>query len=295
MALINHAKKEINAKLVFFGPGMAGKATNLNYIYRKLKPEYRGSFKSMNIDKDRMLFFDFVPAGQASLDDYTVRFHVYTLNGEVGRSSAWKMVLKGVDGVVFVADSAPERMAANQASLKDLHGFLGGYGKSLQDVPSVIQANKQDMDGAVSLEELQRTLNRHALPLFPAAARKGEGVLECTFSLVKMVLKNLRASGLELDRDADHLRSVVTEPASVAGVTVAAVEEAAAVTEAVIAPSRPTQSITPIAGQAGGPELEIAGEPTLLADGRLRLPLAMKIDGQERKVFLTVAVSLENE
>src|ERR1700690_2992535 len=109
MALINHAKREINTKLVFYGPGLSGKSTNLNYIYRKLKPEHRGKLKIMNIEKDRMLFFDFAPVGQGKVGTYNVRFHIYSIIGESTSGAAWKMVLKGADGVVFVADSAPER------------------------------------------------------------------------------------------------------------------------------------------------------------------------------------------
>ena len=275
MALVNHAKKEINAKLVFFGPGKSGKATNLNYIYRKLKPEYKGSFKSMNIEKDRMLFFDFIPAGQASLDEYTVRFHVYTIVGEVAKSSAWKMALKGVDGVVFVADSAPDRMTANQSSMKELTEFLGSYGKSLQDVPVVIQANKRDMADAVSLEELKGALNSQNIQLFPAAAVKGEGVLECAFTLAKMTLKKLRASGLELAGEVEQAPGLAFEPSSSVGGNSPLPAEAAAVME----------------GTA--PSLEIACESAIVAGGRLRLPLIVKVGGQEQKVFLSV--SLENE
>lgn len=282
MALVNHAKKEINAKLVFFGPPMAGKATNLNHIYRRLKPEFRGSFKSMNIEKDRMLFFDFVPSGQAAVDEYTVRFHVYTLIGEVASSAAWKMVLKGVDGVVFVADSSPERMAANQASLKELEGLLESYGKTVREVPCVLQANRQDLDGAAPAEELRRALNLHDLPLFPAVANKGEGVLESIFALVKVVLKNLRDSGLALARETDQLRSVVPEPSEASATAVAE-------------PAPAAMPVPPAAEETTGVELEIAGEPVLLDDGRLRLPLGVKCGGRLRNVSLTIAISLESE
>ncbi|MFZ3209643.1 MAG: ADP-ribosylation factor-like protein [Geobacteraceae bacterium] len=276
MALVNHVKKEINAKLVFFGPGKAGKATNLNYIYRKLKQEYKGSFKSMNIEKARMLFFDFVPAGQASLDEYTVRFHIYTIMGEVAKSSAWKMALKGVDGVVFVADSAPDRMTANQSSMKELTEFLGCYGKSLQDVAVVIQANKRDMADAVSLEALKDALNIQDIKLFPTAAVKGEGVLECAFTLVKMTLKKLRASGLELAGEVEQAPGMALESSGlVDGSSPPLPAEAAAVMEVT------------------APNLEIACEPATVAGCRLRLPLIVKVGGQEQKVFLSV--SLENE
>ncbi len=133
MALVNHAKGEINAKLVLYGPGLAGKSTNLNFIYRKLKPEHRGKLKAMNIEKERMLFVDFSPTGQGKVGAYNVRFHIYTITGESANSTAWKMVLKGVDGVVFVADSSPDRLGANLESLGALRKTMDGYGLNLAD------------------------------------------------------------------------------------------------------------------------------------------------------------------
>src|SRR5512136_114758 len=156
MALVNHAKGEINAKLVFYGPGLSGKSTNLNFIYRKLKPEHRGKLKAMNIEKERMLFFDFSPSGQGKVGTYNVRFHIYSITGEAANSTAWKMVLKGADGMVFVADSAPERLEANLESLNDLQKNLNTYGKSISELSGVLQCNKRDLPAALPLEEMQK-------------------------------------------------------------------------------------------------------------------------------------------
>src|SRR5512137_906990 len=159
MALVNHAKGEINAKLVFYGPGLSGKSTNLNFIYRKLKPEHRGKLKAMNIEKERMLFFDFSPSGPGKVGAYNVRFHIYTITGEAASGTAWKMVLKGVDGVVFVADSAPDRLGANLESLSVLRKTLEGYSINLADLPGVLQCNKRDLSAALPLDEMQNALN----------------------------------------------------------------------------------------------------------------------------------------
>ena len=149
MALINKIKREINAKLIYFGPGLSGKTTNLNHIYSKLKPEFRGKLKLMNIQNDKMLFFDFTPPGDGKMNGYNVRLHIYTIKEGGNAVPPWKMVLKGADGVVFVADSSPERMAANQESLQSLGKYLAAHGQSLADIPLVFAYNKRDRVDAV--------------------------------------------------------------------------------------------------------------------------------------------------
>jgi len=173
MAMVNQAKREINAKIVFFGPGLAGKATNLKHVYNKLKPEFRGAMKAMNVQDARMLFFDFTPPGDGNILGFRVRFHVYTVSGHVVDPAAWKMVLKGVDGVVFVADSAPQRQAANRESLDNLEAFLKGYGQSLTSVPVMFQFNKSDLPDALEVSELERMLNPSRLPSFKASSQSG--------------------------------------------------------------------------------------------------------------------------
>ena len=216
MPLINHAKKEINAKIIYFGPASAGKATNLNHIYSKLKEGSRGTFKTMDLQKDRMLFFDFLPSTQASVNGYSIRFHVYTLSGNVNHDSSWKMVLKGADGIIFVADSRPDGMAANAENMRLLNSCLASYGKSLSEVPWALQCNKQDVPLAVAVEQMGRVLNPDNSPVFSAVASKGEGVLETIFSVVKMVLKNIRASGLDVGEQPDQLQQMTPSAPAVA-------------------------------------------------------------------------------
>jgi len=297
MALVNHAKHEINAKIVYYGPGFSGKATNLNYIYRKLKPEHRGKLKTMNVGKDRMLFFDFTPAGHGKVGGYSVRFHVYSIIGEVTGSSAWKMVLKGADGVVFVADSAPERMTANLESLDNLKKIMRSYGKSIKDLPGVLQCNKHDIDPAVSLDEMESALNYGCFTVMPAVAKRGEGVLESLFGLMKTVLKNLRESGLDLEQEPEP-------PAGLPAATMAGRGEEPRIVETPSCVAKGDSStIYAVAAEAGEtapadgeePVIEMAGEPELLDNWRVRLPLKISYGGREKKAAFTVSFSLDSD
>jgi uncharacterized protein len=297
MALVNHAKHEINAKIVYYGPGFSGKATNLNYIYRKLKPEHRGKLKTMNVGKDRMLFFDFTPAGHGKVGGYSVRFHVYSIIGEVTGSSAWKMVLKGADGVVFVADSAPERMTANLESLDNLKKIMRDYGKSIKDLPGVLQCNKHDIDPAVSLDEMESALNYGCFTVMPAVAKRGEGVLESLFGLMKTVLKNLRESGLDLEQEPEP-------PAGLSAAAMAGMGEEPRIVETPSCVAKGDSStIYAVAAEAGEtapadgeePVIEMAGEPELLDNWRVRLPLKISYGGREKKAAFTVSFSLDSD
>jgi signal recognition particle receptor subunit beta len=296
MALVNHAKKEINAKIVFFGPESAGKATNLQYIFSKLKESFRGAFRSMNLQNDRMLFFDFVPSGQGTLNGYRIRFHVYTITGEAAHSSSWKMILKGVDGLVFVADSAPARMAANRESLSLLNTCLEAYEKRLADIPCLIQCNKRDIPNASGLEEMGLTLGAGGLALLPADARKGEGVLESIFTVARMILKDLKGRGLELDRQAEQLHRMAHTPVAEEQPVPVAEEEAVVDTMAAT-PVRDAacESPAPFPSNKASvaeeePVVEFAGEPEILRGGRLRLPLSIKYEGKEKKMALDISL-----
>jgi signal recognition particle receptor subunit beta len=302
MALINHAKGEINAKIVYYGPGLSGKGTNLNYIYRKLKPEHRGKLKTMSVGKDRMLFFDFAPPGQGKVGDYCVRFHNYSIVGEVVGDTAWKMVLKGADGLVFVADSSPDRMEANIASLDNLRKIMRGYGMSIKDLPGVLQCNKRDIGNPLPMAELENTLNYGGFAVMPAVAAKGEGVLESLFTVMKGVLKNLRESGVAPGAEAE----AVDAPESAAPV---AKEEAPPVAEnpptaaeevppVVPAPRETVPDTAPSLVAEGGavsalaPLIEIAGKPEQVAAGRLRLPLRIRCGDVVKEVPLLITVEL---
>lgn len=307
MALVNKIKREINAKLVFFGPGLSGKTTNLNHIYSKLKPEFRGKLKSMNIQNDKMLFFDFTPPGDGKVNGYSVRFHIYTIKGETKSSSPWKMVLKGADGVVFVADSAPDRMTANRESLRNLAEYLGAYGQNPEDIPLVFEYNKRDRVDAVPLEDLQRMLNPGNLPGFPATASNGDGVLNALLALVRMVLKKLRETGLELEAGVEKLQGVSEQVAveSLQAQVQAQVEQegksfayedevtTVSLAEEEIA-AEPEASIVAAPSIHGDePEVSLHGDVEMVAPGRLRLPITIKYAGREKTIALNLTVSLD--
>jgi len=289
MALVNQAKREINAKIVYFGPGLAGKATNLKHVHGKLKTEFRGAMKAMSVQEARMLFFDFTPPGDGNVHGYRVRFHVYTISGESADPAAWKMVLKGADGVVFVADAAPERLAANRESLDDLTAFLKGYGQTLASLPVVLQYNKSDLGNALAVDELERLLNPSRLPKFQACSQNGEGVLQTLLSLVKAVLSDLRAKGLDGLATAEGLQGIV-EPPVPAATASQRVPRAAPV--APVTPEAP-----PVAALAPQAEetlsLELSGAPQAAGPGLFRLPLTIRSGSRTKSVLLSIALSLE--
>lgn len=194
MALVNYAKREINAKIVFYGPGLCGETTNIKYIHEKLRPDTRGKLLSLATETDRTLFFDFLPVDLGEIKGYQTRFHLYTVPGQVFYNSTRKMVLKGADGVVFVADSQRDMLPANLESLANLRENLTEQGKNIDDIPMVIQYNKRDLPSAMPLEELDRALNPRKLPTFPACAHDGTGVLSTLSSLAKMILFRMRES-----------------------------------------------------------------------------------------------------
>jgi signal recognition particle receptor subunit beta len=192
MALVNDVKKEIHAKIVYFGPGQGGKTTNLEFIYSKLKPEYRGKFKFMNTPSGKIVFFDFMRPELAGIRDYSVRFHIYTVPGDVDDAAIWKNVLKGADGVVFVADQDPSRLLQNRRSLESLKDILAGYGTSMGETPCLFQCNKKDVADSSSMEQLKSLLDTADFRMVPASARSGAGVLPTLSEMVKMVLQKLR-------------------------------------------------------------------------------------------------------
>ncbi len=194
MALVNDAKKEIHAKLVYFGPGGSGKTTNLEYIYNKLKPEYRGKFKFMNTASGKLVFFDFMRPELAGIGDYSVRFHIYTAPGGEVNPGVWKNALKGADGIVFVADASPSCSQLNRDSLDTLKECLDSLAMDPETMPRIFQFNKTDLTDAVPEEEMRRQLDTGDERVISASASTGSGVLSTLSEMVKMVLRNLQKS-----------------------------------------------------------------------------------------------------
>ena len=191
MSMINYASREINCKLVYYGPGLGGKTTNIEYVYNKVSPETRGKLISLATEQERTLFFDFLPVDLGSIRGFKTRFHLYTVPGQVYYNASRRLILKGVDGVVFVADSQPERMDANIASMQNLYENLAEYGYDPLTLPLVIQFNKRDLPTAVPVQELRAQLNPDNLPDFEAVAINGDGVFDTLKNVSKLVLKTL--------------------------------------------------------------------------------------------------------
>ncbi len=192
MSFINYSSREINCKIVYYGPGLCGKTTNLQYIYQKTSPEARGKMVSLATETERTLFFDFLPLSMGDVHGFKARFHLYTVPGQVFYDASRKLILKGVDGVVFVADSQVERMEANLESLDNLRENLEEQGYNLDQLPYVIQYNKQDLPNAAPVEELSKMLNPTKVPEFSAVATTGEGVFPTLKAIAKLVMMDLR-------------------------------------------------------------------------------------------------------
>lgn len=192
MTFINYASREINCKIVYYGPGLCGKTTNLQYIYDSTAPQAKGKLISLATETDRTLFFDFMPLELGTVRGFKTRFHLYTVPGQVYYDASRKLILKGVDGVVFVADSQEERMDANIESLYNLEENLESQGYDLAKIPYVLQFNKRDLPNVTPMEELQAELVRRDEPIFEAVATNGTGVFDTLKAVAKQVLTELR-------------------------------------------------------------------------------------------------------
>jgi mutual gliding-motility protein MglA len=196
LTFINYVAREINCKIVYYGPGLGGKTTNLQYIHQimSMSPENTGKLISLATETERTLFFDFLPLNLGQLRGLRIRFHLYTVPGQVFYDSSRKLILKGVDGIVFVADSQEERMDANLESITNLAQNLKEQGFDLMKIPYVLQLNKRDLPNAMLVEDLQKHLLVKGEPVFEAVATKGTGVLTTLKAVARQVLLELRKS-----------------------------------------------------------------------------------------------------
>lgn len=191
MSLINYAAREINCKIVYYGPGLGGKTTNIKYVYSKINPETRGRLISLATELDRTLFFDFLPLDLGTIRGFRTRFHLYTVPGQVYYNASRRLILKGLDGLVFVADSQINRLDDNLDSVYNLQENLSTYNIDIETIPHVIQYNKRDLPNIVSVEELEGLLNPRKVAHFEAVATQGLGVFDTLKSVAKMVIKSL--------------------------------------------------------------------------------------------------------
>ena len=192
MSFINYAAKEINCKIVYFGSGLCGKTTNVQYIYEHTQKDARGKLVTLSTENERTLFFDFLPLSVGDVRGYKTRFHLYTIPGQTFYEVSRQFILKGVDGIVFVADSQAERMEANIESFEGLEKSLDKQGYDINKLPLVFQYNKRDLPGAVSIRELEATFNPMKKPFFEAVAFKGQGVMETLQAVSQAIIRELK-------------------------------------------------------------------------------------------------------
>ncbi len=196
MSFVNYHTKEVNCKIVYYGPGLGGKTTNIQYIYQKTSSQNKGQIITLNTENERTLFFDFLPLDLGEIRGFKTRFHLYTVPGQVFYEASRKLILRGVDGLVFVADSQVERMEANLESYQGLERNLAEQGYDVSKVPMVMQWNKRDLPNIVPVEDLRFQLNKRKFPEFEAVATNGQGVFDTLKMVSKSVLLNIKG-GLE--------------------------------------------------------------------------------------------------
>ncbi len=192
MTFINYASREINCKIVYYGPGLCGKTTNIQWIYEQANPEKRGKLVSLATETDRTLFFDFLPLDMGTIKGFKVRFHLYTVPGQVFYDASRKLILRGCDGIIFVADSQRARMEANIESIANLATNLRENGFDIRTIPYVLQFNKRDMPSAASLPDLERLLRFRNEPMVEAVANQGIGVIDTLKAAARQILMELQ-------------------------------------------------------------------------------------------------------
>src|SRR5262252_4296899 len=195
MTFINYAAREINCKIVYYGPGLCGKTTNLQWIYDKTNPQANGKLISLATETDRTLFFDFLPLDLGTVRGFKTRFHLYTVPGQVFYEASRKLILKGADGVVFVADSQEERLDANFETQENLSEHLREHNLNFDTIPYVLQLNKRDLPNALPVDVLKKQLQKKGEPMLEGVAVTGQGVFETLKEVAKLVLAELKKSG----------------------------------------------------------------------------------------------------
>ncbi len=192
MSFVNYHAKEINCKIVYYGPGLGGKTTNIQHVYQKTASKNKGQMVTLNTENERTLFFDFLPLDLGVIRGFKTRFHLYTVPGQVFYEASRKLILRGVDGIVFIADSQVDKMEANKESLDGLKKNLVEQGHDLTKIPIVMQWNKRDLPNIIDIQDLEREYNQSDFPSFEACALKGEGVFETLKTISKLVLLNIK-------------------------------------------------------------------------------------------------------
>jgi mutual gliding-motility protein MglA len=192
MSFFNHNAKEIHCKIVYYGPSLGGKTTNVQWVYNNTALDQKSKLVTLSTDIERTLFFDFLPLNLGEIRGYKTRFHLYSVPGQVVYDASRKLILKGLDGVIFVADSQTERMEENIQALQNLQTNLDAQGYNIREIPLVLQYNKRDLPNAAPLSHLRSQLNRHQSPDFEAIASEGKGVMESLKTISKSIIRILK-------------------------------------------------------------------------------------------------------
>lgn len=290
MAIVNHAKKEINAKIIYYGHEGVGKKTLLRYVFDRIKPTLRGELKSQVTAGSTLLFFDFSPFEQAVFGGYRIRFHIYTLHGRVVNPAAWKMTLKGADGLVFVADASQGAMPATEQSLSQLIDFMGVYGVSLSEMPMILQFNKADQVGQVSTAGLAAGLGLADCRTLLTTATTGENVLEVVSQLSREIMQRIRESGdVPLEEDLVVETGTEKEIDDIQDDSVADSElPVSAEQVAELLPSEVPAIDTPV--DTDRLQIKVAESGVIVEGSMVRIPLdVIRADAVQRLV-LTVAI-----
>ena len=292
MAIINHAKREINAKIVYFGHEGAGKGTSLRYVYGRIKPSLRGELKVLPTAGSALLFFDFTPFEQSLFNGYRIRFQIYTLTGTVTNPAAWKMMLKGTDGLVLVADAGREKLPIVRQNVQQLRGVLNSYGVSLDEIPLVLQLNKADGAGRVSSDEVASFLGLAECDVRLTTATKGEGVLEALTSLSGKIMARIGEQGdvpgTEQEREADSAGSdaVAIRPAARTR------EPEHHVMDAGLVPAAMPEEAPSSIDRPGNAQVRVrvAADGVCMEGGSVRIPLVLEQQEGVRRLTVTVTV-----
>ena len=279
MVSINYSAREVCCKIVYYGPGLSGKTTNLQYVHDKVPDGTRGKLISLATEADRTLYFDFLPINIGSINGFQAKFQLYTVPGQVYYNATRKLVLRGVDGVVFVADSQPDKMDENIESLANLEENLAEYGYDIDSIPFVIQYNKRDLPGVLTVEELEAKLNPRGWASFEASATIGNGVFDTLKLVIKLVLEKTKSSSTSMRSPA-----AAEKTSEVSSVTDRIPVENAVSNTPEVQPTAPvTQgvgpSVTAIAAADSGDDISVRSVPTDVPPVIVREPVSRPYPG----------------